>query len=437
MESLGHLVARSVEVEGPIDVMTLAADDGWLFSGTDESIAAMGCAATISLTEGLHALNGRSVAALLATISHFDTAGIGERGLRAFGVFPFSPTAPAQLVVPSLIVQRRDDGSWVATSIAEHDTMPTVTQTIEESTHDSLQPKVRAAVALPTPAGYEEAVRAATKIMEDSTLRKVVLGRRLTVSLDRPFNVAVALHRLSAHEPLCTMYAVPTSRGRFFGASPELIVEKRGVAFHSHPLAGSVAIDGSDADEAREQALQASEKNQEEHRVVVHDIVERLGRHVVHVEAAELPTLMVLRSIAHLGTEIIGETAPWPAGPDALQLAAAIAPTPAVGGSPIGLALSTIAELEGFDRGEWAGIAGTVDAAGDGRFVLAIRGAVAEGAKLILHAGCGIVQASDPREELDEATFKLRAVLDVILPGAAEQLFAALSGRVAAESRDE
>jgi menaquinone-specific isochorismate synthase len=120
-----------------------------------------------------------------------------------------------------------------------------------------------------------------------------------------------------------------------------------------------------------------------------------------------------------------------------LQLAAAIAPTPAVGGAPAELALATIAELEGFDRGEWAGLVGSIDAEGDGRFVLAIRGAATEGSKVILHAGCGIVAASDPTDELDEATFKLRAVLDVILPGAAEQLFAALSGRIAAESRAE
>jgi len=436
VETLEHLIARSVVVEGPIDLKALAIDDGWLFSGTEESIAATGVAATLTIEGGLRSLEDVSIARLLSTIHHFDTAGIGGKGLRAFGTLPFSPSAPAKLIVPSLIVQRHLDGSWVATSIAEQDTMPTITQAEEDADDGTTSPKVRAAVALPTPSGYEEAVRSATKIMENSELRKVVLGRRLTVSLDRPFDVGQALSRLRSREPLCTLYLVPTSRGQFFGASPELIVVKQGTNFRSHPLAGSVAIDGSGADAAREQALQASEKNQQEHRYVVHAIVERLERHATSVVADAEPTLMILRSIAHLGTKITGTTAPWPNGPDALQLAAAIAPTPAVGGSPTELALSTIAELEGFDRAEWAGIAGSVDAAGDGRFVLAIRGATADGTKLILHAGCGIVQASDPTEELDEATFKLRAVLDVILPGAAEQLFAALSGRVSAESRD-
>jgi isochorismate synthase len=302
---------------------------------------------------------------------------------------------------------------------------------------DTVLPKVRSAVALPTPSGYEEAVRAATKIMEHSDLRKVVLGRRLTVSLDRPLPLGEALRRLRDREPLCTLYLVPTAKGRFYGASPELIVAKSGTTFRSHPLAGSVAIDGSDQDLAREQALEESEKNQQEHRYVVADIVERLAPLCETVEAASKPTLMALRSIAHLGTPITGTTAPWPTGPDVLQLAAAIAPTPAVGGAPAELALATIAELEGFDRGEWAGLVGSIDAAGDGRFVLAIRGVTSEGSKLVLHAGCGIVAASDPTDELDEATFKLRAVLDVILPGAAEQLFAALSGRIAAESRAE
>ncbi len=434
MTSLSHLVARSVVVNGPIDPIGLSGEDGWLLAGRDCVIAAVGLAATIDLPLGLQGAAEAEVSRNLSSIVHFDTAGIGPAGLRAFGALPFSPTAPTQLTVPALIVQRRGDGTWVATSIASHDTMPLVSTDDGELAEETESPKVRSAVAMPTPSGYEEAVQAATKQMELGELQKVVLGRRLTVSLDRPLAVTPAIRRLAAREPLCTVYAVPTSRGRFFGASPELIVTKQGTTFHSRPLAGSVAIDGSDADAAREQAFEASVKNQHEHELVVIDMLDRLRSVSTSVEADPQPSLVILRSIAHLGTEISGTTAPWPTGPDALELAAAIAPTPAVGGVPFDLAVSAIAELEGFDRGEWAGLVGSVDAAGDGTFVLGIRGATTKGSTLVLHAGCGIVAESDPSEELEETTFKLRAVLDVLLPGAADQLFAALSGRTTDQS---
>jgi len=264
--------------------------------------------------------------------------------------------------------------------------------------------------------------------MENGEVSKVVLGRRLTVQLDRPLPLVPALARLAAREPLCTIYAVPTAAGRFFGASPELIVDKQGSAVRSHPLAGSVAMDGTDADALAARALEASEKNQREHRLVVEDIVWRLAPHCEAVAADPEPSLLVLASIAHLGTSIHGTTSSGPDAPDALTVAAAIAPTPAVGGVPIDRALELIDELEHFDRGAWAGIIGTVDAAGDGTFVLGIRGAHANGSTLTLHAGCGIVAASDPAEELAETTVKLRAVLDVIVPGAAEHLRGALSG---------
>ena len=426
---LSHLVALSITLEGDIDPLALAGEEGWLIMSTTHAVAAMGVAATIDLPNGLAGATDAAVAASLASIAHHDGADIGAAGLRAFGALPFNPNEPCAVVVPALLVQRRPDGTWVATSIAEEDTWPSVVAPSESVAAATASPTVRSAIARPTPNGYEEAVAAATMAMENGEVSKVVLGRRLTVQLDRPLPLVPALSRLRAREPLCTIYAVPTSSGRFFGASPELIVDKHGTAVRSHPLAGSVAIDGTDADELAARALEASEKNQREHQLVFEDIVWRLSPLCQSVAAAPQPSLMVLASIAHLGTTIDGTVERGPNAPDALALAAAIAPTPAVGGVPIDRALELIDELEHFDRGVWAGIIGTVDAAGDGTFVLGIRGAHATGSTLTLHAGCGIVAASDPAEELAETTVKLRAVLDVIVPGAAEHLRGALSGQ--------
>ena len=100
-----------------------------------------------------------------------------------------------------------------------------------------------------------------------------------------------------------------------------------------------------------------------------------------------------------------------------LELVAALSPTPALGGYPRDAALTLIAEVEGFARGRYGGAVGWVDAAGDGAFAVAIRGAELSAdrrcARLV--AGGGIVAASDPLAELAETQAKLQAMLSAIV----------------------
>jgi isochorismate synthase len=114
-------------------------------------------------------------------------------------------------------------------------------------------------------------------------------------------------------------------------------------------------------------------------------------------------------AIWHLRTPITGELA----DPDvtALDLAAALHPTPAICGTPTEAARELVQELEPFDRDYYAGAAGWVDAAGDGEWAVAIRCAEIASTSMRLYAGGGIVPASDPRAELDETTAKFRTLL--------------------------
>ena len=69
-----------------------------------------------------------------------------------------------------------------------------------------------------------------------------------------------------------------------------------------------------------------------------------------------------------------------------------------------------IAELEGMDRGRYAGPVGWLDARGDGEFGLALRCAELAGdGGARLFAGCGIVAGSDPAAELAETQAKFAA----------------------------
>ncbi len=97
-------------------------------------------------------------------------------------------------------------------------------------------------------------------------------------------------------------------------------------------------------------------------------------------------------------------------GASVLDVVAAMHPTAAVGGTPTGVALEVIRELEGMDRGGYAGPVGWIDARGDGEWGIALRCAHVEGRRARLFAGCGIMGGSDPASELAEAQAKFRVM---------------------------
>jgi isochorismate synthase EntC len=85
-----------------------------------------------------------------------------------------------------------------------------------------------------------------------------------------------------------------------------------------------------------------------------------------------------------------------------------------VGGEPREEAAAAIAELEGMDRGWYAGPVGWMDATEDGEFCVALRSALLRDREARLYAGGGIVAGSDPAAELAETEVKLQALLPLL-----------------------
>ena len=104
------------------------------------------------------------------------------------------------------------------------------------------------------------------------------------------------------------------------------------------------------------------------------------------------------------------------AGPalSALAIAAALHPTAAVCGTPTDAAMELIRELEGMDRGRYAGPVGWLDSRGNGEWGIALRCAQLDGNRARLFAGCGIVADSDPVAELAETQVKFRPMQDAL-----------------------
>jgi isochorismate synthase len=267
-----------------------------------------------------------------------------------------------------------------------------------------------AAAGGPGLVAWRRGVLAALEAIGSGRLDKVVLAREAAVESDWPFPRVELLRRLQRRSGGATfLYA----SGGLVGASPELLVRRRGRVATSRPMAGTVPQGDRVGDETDGLArLARSPKEGAEHRLVVDAVAEGLAKVADRVEVGR-PEVVRLATVAHLATEITADlTGPLPT---ALELAGLLHPTPAVGGSPRDAALAAIAALEPFDRGCYAGPVGWVDHAGDGEWAIALRGATLDGPRAHLLAGAGIVPGSDPDTEWVETEHKLRAMLEVLL----------------------
>lgn len=267
----------------------------------------------------------------------------------------------------------------------------------------------------PTPEAYERAVGRAVASIRRGELEKVVLARSLRLEAESPLDLPQLLSRLLAQNPQKYVFSCDVSEANgaartLLGASPELLIAKRGSGVISHPLAGSAArSDDPREDTARATALAACPKNRAEHALVVEAVARTLAPYCKELRVPSEPSLVATPTMWHLGTRITGTL--YDAELSSLELALALHPTPAVCGEPTPLARSVIDELEGFDRGCFAGFVGWSEAGGDGEWAVTIRCAEATEHALELYAGAGIVADSIPRRELEETTAKLNTIL--------------------------
>jgi salicylate biosynthesis isochorismate synthase/menaquinone-specific isochorismate synthase len=264
------------------------------------------------------------------------------------------------------------------------------------------------------PGDFERAVAAAVARIEAGALSKVVLAREVVVSAAAAHDPAPVFSALRELFPSCFCFCCGTPEGAFLGASPELLLRRTGASLSTVALAGSTRRSSDPAvDDHLGEQLRRSDKERREHGIVARRIVRALRRHAVWVEAAPEPEVVKVANIQHLATPIVAQLAE---PRSAIELAGMLHPTPAVGGEPWPQASEAIAELEGMDRGWYAGPVGWMDAAEDGEFCVALRSALLRDREAHLYAGGGIVAGSDPAAELAETEVKLEALLPLLSP---------------------
>jgi menaquinone-specific isochorismate synthase len=340
-----------------------------------------------------------------------DPLGVPGSGPVVFGSIAFDPaTGTSVFVVPEVVVGRRDGVAWV-TTVGDRPAAVTATPGGgPDDGPDDGAARLRYADGGLDPVSWCSAVAAAVRRIRAGELDKVVLARDLVVASDVPFDPRRLLRRLAGRFPDCWTFAVDG----LLGATPELLLRRRGRELSSRVLAGTAPRGAGAEDERLAAALLASAKDRAEHALAVDSLVATLRPWCSSLHVPAEPALLTLANVRHLATDLHGVQRRGGRRGSAglLELVGAVHPTAAVGGTPTGAAVALIAEVEGMDRGRYAGPVGWLDARGDGEFGLALRCAelAPDGSTARLFAGCGIVADSDPAAELAETQAKFSAV---------------------------
>lgn len=402
-----ELVAVTRRLDDDVDLLDVAAGDGWLFLRQEEGLAGSGVAMEIPVPRHDPALAAKAVHDLLDTIVVDDEVRRPGTGPVALGALPFSPDAGGSLVVPRMIVGRADDGTrWITAVTTSGD--PPVLGTPQAN--GRVEPSRFTIVSERDPDDWCQAVAAVRDEIRSGEARKVVLARAVTVEADVPLSRRAILDRLRAAYPSCMLFAA----GGFVGASPELLVARMGDLVRSHPMAGTAARSSDPSTDARLAAnLLASSKDRAEHRYTIDMVHDTLLPWCSYLDEEAEPSIVAMANVQHLATRVEGRLSAPPAS--VVELMVALHPTPAVGGVPRRLALDAIRRYECLDRGRFAGPVGWVDAAGNGAWAVGIRSAELDGSTARLFAGVGVVEDSDPTAELAETRTKLQALLSAIV----------------------
>lgn len=315
----------------------------------------------------------------------------------AFGSFAFNENEESVLVVPQVVVGRRDGRTWM-TWIGNQRPTPTA------HSFTAQQHSIQWSEGGLTPVEWQAAVAWTVSRIQAGDVDKVVLARDLVAESDKDFDARAALQLLARDYESTWTFNVDG----LVGATPELLLRLTRGLVTSRVLAGTIRRSGDDQkDLALAASLARSSKDLEEHEYAVESVAESLSPFCSSINRPEVPFVLHLANVMHLATDVTGVLSDSMVVRDSFALLQSLHPSAAVCGTPRKAARDLIAEIEGMSRGRYAGPVGWIDARGDGEWGIALRCAQLDGKKARLFAGCGIVAGSDPEAEYSESQAKL------------------------------
>ena len=315
-----------------------------------------------------------------------------------FTSFSFDRNEESVLVIPKVIVGQKGSQSWI-TWIGD-----TPQPVLPESPVQHSQGTFTFGDGSINTSAWKERVAEAIKRVGSSKVDKVVLARDLVAESTTSIETAPILKKLAAEYPSTWTFAVDG----LVGATPELLLRLSRGMVTSRVLAGTIPKTGNDEkDLALAASLARSSKDLEEHEYAVRSVADALEPFCSSTNVPESPFVLHLANVMHLATDVTGALIETKQRVDAFSLLQSLHPSAAVCGTPRNIAFDIITEIEGMNRGRYAGPVGWIDASGDGELGIALRSGQITDREIRIFAGCGIVAGSNPEKELEESNAKM------------------------------
>lgn len=356
-----------------------------------------------------------------------DAVGCPGTGPVAFGSFAFSKVSEhaSRLIVPEIAVGLRDGKAWLTQltfddgELTEAGARAALRRWLDvdgaAAPGQTPSREAKLSTGSLTEADWMAAVAEGVAEIRTGALEKLVLARDIVATLPDGVDAAEILRQLAVRYRECWTYGVDG----LVGSTPEMLIQVEGRTAQARVLAGT--LDRRDAEgmagspmEFAERVLAGSEKQRHEHDIAIQSLTTQLAPFSEAMNAHSEPFILELPNVWHLASDVKAELTEVEGHvPTCLALINALHPTAAVCGTPTTVAGALIRKLEHLDRGPYAGPVGWLDAAGNGEWGIALRGAVIEGPDTVrLYAGCGVVEGSVPEAELAETWAKFRPMLE-------------------------
>lgn len=259
---------------------------------------------------------------------------------------------------------------------------------------------------------FENMVERSKEYIRAGDIIQVVLSQRFSEKYEQsPLDLYRALRVVN---PSPYMFIVDSGKFATVGASPEVHVRLTGELCESRPIAGTRPRGADEAEDlALEKDLLADEKERAEHLMLVDLARNDLGRvcQPGTVEVTEYAVIERYSHVMHIVSQVQGTI---DSDKNAYDLLRATFPAGTVSGAPKVRAMQIISEMEGSQRGSYAGALGYFGYDGSHDTCIAIRTALLKDGQIHIQSGAGIVADSVPASEYQETINKARAMFKAV-----------------------
>lgn len=395
----------------------------WVYSSNEETVAALGIAGQVVVTDQQVESSWESNAVSIEPVTvPFEQVGRLLGGMpisdwRAFGhvafdaagfYYPYSlhtDTSQMRFIIPKTelvvtaqktVVRGLDDLQSIVSAIQDAKPRNHASPNVESS-----DPSDRK--------DYEGKVSELIRSIKAGQLTKAILARQ--VCLPRSIDVFSTFANIRDSNPAARTFCFRQEDLSGIGSSPEVLMQTTSDgSILTNPLAGTRPRgDNKKEDERLMKELQSDPKEVKEHEISVRLTQEELESICIpgSVKVMDFMQVVPFRTVQHLASTVVGQLSEGHTLWDGLR---ALFPGVTVSGIDKDAAIQKIAELEQVPRGPYAGCVGWVDSNGASDFAISLRSAFEDKHGVSFSAGAGIIAESIPDHEYDETVNKMRTI---------------------------